>query len=157
MKKLLLSISLLTIIISFQSCIDYPDNEGASIFSKKFRLVGTEWVSTEIIVTSIENGIYNEDRTDRQYGRITFNRDGTCSSTSYSLVPSSGQIINNGELTREYVWQNNKEEILFLDSLDALNIVTKWEIRRLDLSNLWVISTNSFNDFTWEVKYEAAN
>ncbi len=153
MKKLLLSISLLTIIISFQSCIDYPDNEGASIFSKKFRLVGTEWVGTELIVTSIENGIYNEDWTDRQYGGITFNRDGTCSSTSYRLVPSSGQIINDGVLTQEYVWQNNKEEIIFLDSL----IVTNWEIRRLDLSNLWVISTNSFNDFTWEVKYEAAN
>lgn len=151
MKKLLLSISLLTIIISFQSCSKYPDNEGGSVFSKKFRLVGTEWVSTEVIVSSIENGVYNDDFTDLFNFEFTFNRDGTCSSSFVSDLRSLGGEILTAKGTEEYVWQNNKEEIYFLDSGGVT-----WEIRRLDLLNLWVISTNSTDDNIMEIKFEAA-
>ena len=152
MKKLLLSISLLIIIISFQSCSKYPDNEGGSVFSKKFRLVGTEWVSTEVIVTSIERGSYNDDFTDFFNFEYTFNRDGTYSANFVSDLRSLGGEILTAKETGEYAWQNNKEEIYFLDSQGAT-----WEIRRLDLLNFWVISTNSTNDFIYEIKMEAAN
>ena len=152
MKKLLLSISLLIIIISFQSCSKYPDNEGGSVFSKQVRLGASEWVSTEVIVTSIENGVYNDDFTDIFNFEYTFNRDGTF---SYNHVLDTrlinGQILTDVG-TGEYAWQNNKEEIYFLDSQGET-----WEIRRLDLSNLWVISTNSFDDSIYEIKFEPAN
>lgn len=155
MKKLLLSISLLIIIISFQSCSKYPDNEGGSVFSKKFRLVGTEWVSTEVIVTSIEYGYYNDDLTEFLNYEYTFNRDGTFSCSVVLDYTSTGGDIFTNEITGEYDWQNNKEEIYFYD--DGYGEGRTWEIRRLDLLNFWVISTNSSNDFIYEIKMEAAN
>ena len=154
MKKLLLSISLLIIIISFQSCSKYPDNEGGSVFSKKFRLVGTEWVSTEIIVTSIEYGYYNDDLTEFLNWEYTFNRDGTFSSSVVLDYTSTGGDRFTGEGRGEYDWQNNKEEIYLYDGYVEGKT---WEIRRLDLLNFWVISTNSTNDFIYEIKMEAAN
>lgn len=154
MKKLLLSISLLIIIISFQSCSKYPDNEGGSVLSKKFRLVGTEWVSTEVIVTSIEYGFYNDDLTELLNYEYTFNRDGTYSSSFVADLRSLGGEIFTDERRGEYDWQNNKEEIYFYDGYGEGET---WEIRRLDLSNFWVISTNSSDDFIYEVKMEAVN
>ena len=154
MKKLLLSISLLIIIISFQSCSKYPDNEGGSAFSKKFRLVGTEWVGTEVIVTSIENGFYNDDLTEFLNYEYTFDRDGTYSSSFVADLRSLGGEIFTDERRGEYDWQNNKEEIYFYDGYGEGET---WEIRRLDLSNFWVISTNSSDDFIYEVKMEAVN
>ena len=154
MKKLLLSISLLIIIISFQSCSKYPDNEGGSVLSKKFRLVGTDWVSTEVIVTSIEYGFYNDDLTELLNYEYTFNRDGTYSSSFVADLRSLGGEIFTDERRGEYAWQNNKEEIYFYDGYGEGET---WEIRRLDLLNFWVISTNSSDDFIYEVKMEAAN
>ena len=155
MKKLLLSISLLIIIISFQSCSKYPDNEGGSVLSKKFRLVGRDWVSTEVIVTSIEYGYYNDDLTEFLNYEYTFKRDGTFSSSVVLDYTITGGDIFTNEITGEYDWQNNKEEIYFYD--DGYGEGRTWEIRRLDLLNFWVISTNSSNDFIYEIKMEAAN
>ena len=155
MKKLLLSISLLTIIISFQSCSKYPDNEGGSVFTKQFRLGASEWVSTEWIVTSRSNQVYKDDFTEFLNAEITFYKDGTYDANFVSdtrrLVGGSLVIDEiNGE---RWAWRNNKSEIWFPDERGR----ETWEITRLDLLNLWVVATDNETDLITELKFESSN
>lgn len=152
MKKLLLSISLLTIIISFQSCSQYPENEGGSIFSKQLRLVSTEWVSTEVIITDIENGLYEFDATDLESISYQFNRDNTCEWTQIIDLRPASDILEQYSGEERWMWRNNKSEIHFPDAGG-----TTWEILKLDAYDLWIIETNGRDDTEYTIKFRAAN
>lgn len=155
MKKLLLSISLLTIIISFQSCSKYPDNEGGSVFSKQFRLGASEWVSTECIITSPSNQVYKDDFTEFFTSEYRFYKDGTYDaklvSDTRGLV--GGSLVIEEQNGERWAWRNNKSEIWFPDSEGR----ETWEITRLDLLNFWTVATDNETDLITEIKFEAAN
>jgi hypothetical protein len=153
MKKLLLSISLLTIIISFQSCSKYPDNAGGSVFSKQFRLTYTDWASTEVIITSISQGVYEDDFTEIFDYDINFNADGTIEGILVADTRSiNGQIVTE-TIDERWMWRNNKSEIHFPDNGGK----ETWEIRRLDLTNFWIVATDTETDVITEVKFEPIN
>ena len=155
MKKLLLSISLLTIIISFQSCSKYPDNQGGSVFSKQFRLTASEWVSTEVIMTSPSNQVYKDDFTEFLSYEYRFYEDGTYDaklvSDTRGLV--GGSLVIEEQNGERWAWRNNKSEIWFPDNKGR----ETWEITRLDLLNFWVVATDNETDLITELKFESSN
>ncbi|MDC1211842.1 hypothetical protein N8Z73_00020 [bacterium] len=151
MKKTLFFISFLLIIASFQSCSKYPENEGGSVLTRNTRLMNKEWVSTEVIISSIEKN-YHEDVTQAYFYKYTFNRDKTWEGESAYVDSLNSQDSFSAKREGIWEWQNSKEEIYFPESIGGV-----WEIRRLDRNNLWVVSTQTFSDEVQEIKFEANN
>ena len=114
-------------------------------------MIGTEWVSTEVIITDIENGLYETDITDIENISYEFNRDNTCEWEQTIDLPAFDILEQySGEV--RWVWRNNKSEIHFPDAGG-----TTWEILKLDLYDLWVIETNGTDDVEYTIKFESSN
>jgi hypothetical protein len=130
MKKLLLSISLLTIIISFQSCSKYEDNNGITIASKTIRLCLSEWTATKIVWTNDSLGIYEAAVTRDIDWIVEFNDDQTVEDEV-----SAGGVTQFG--IAKWNWTDGKRTIE-IRSDDNGRLKEVWGIDRLEMDSFWV-------------------
>lgn len=130
MKKLLLSISLLTIIISFQSCSKYEDNHGITIVPITIRLCLSEWTATKIVYTNDSLGIYESDITRDMDWIVEFNDDQTVDDE----VTIDG--VTQFGLSK-WNWKNGKRTIE-IRYADNGRVFQEWEIDRLEMDSFWV-------------------
>ena len=135
MKKLLLSISLLTIIISFQSCSKYEDNHGITIVPITMRLCLSEWTATKILYTN--EFVTEADITRDVEYYVEFDDDGVMN-TVLVTKPNSTNFAQGSDLSEfKWNWTDGKRSITSRDRSNG-QIVEVWEILRLDTDNLWV-------------------